>query len=499
MHENPDHSSPREGGAAVRPMDRPAAAGGPLAGSESTYLVSPPRPEGATKSWRKLVKAVDAREKGAFALEGKFLEPGIAYSISTGAVVVTVDEYPGHRRVAMTRVGIVDLEPEKEWLLKAPLGKRVTDYIGRRLPARAAAHSAQRLDAIPNSYAGRCVLCRNQVAARRGRLIHVSGYDRKRTAHHVGACPPPPEVITPNRRSEPCLLCGMWVNAREGVAHLRSSQNPSSEPAYTAAHTQCPVDGVPGPANRATGWCGLCSQPVPAGRGYWDIDEHQVRHRPGRCPDPEPEQVWWARSPKGEPWMRAGQVRRVQVDLRPGRYSVPDNAPVPVTATGFRMLSPTYVELVGRVLECIEDRAGRQWARVRAASGAEAVEVLAAEGAREAEAEPVASLLRGQFSAEVLLTKPWLAEITGRSPEYGWARKFQAAHIDYTRSNRKGTRGAVYHWSLKPNRLYETEYPVSRRERVKKYLMVDAQGDVHEISGDDAVAWLNAGATWPAH
>ncbi|MEU3978366.1 hypothetical protein [Streptomyces bacillaris] len=499
MHENPDHPPPR-GGVLARPAHRPAAA----EATGTTYLVVPSRPEAAVKSWRKLVTAVSTgpERKGAFALEGKFLEPGVAYAVSTGAVVVTVDQYPGHRQVVMARVGAAELETEKEWSLKAPLGKRVTDFIGRRLPAGAADHRAQQVDAVPNRFADRCVLCRNPVAAGAGRVIPVSGYRSKRPAHHAGACPPPPpppEVLTPNRRSEPCLLCGMWVYAEDGVARLLTSPDADSRPRYRAAHTECPADGMPGPENRRTGWCGQCSQPVPPATGYWDIDKEEVRHRPGRCPEPEPEPVWWARRPKGEPPLEAGEVRRVQVDLRPGRAAVPDNLPVPVTAAGFRMLSPTYVELVGRVLECTEDRGGRQWARVRAASGAEAVEVLAAEGAREAEAEPAASLLRGSFSAEVITFTPWLAEITGRSPRYGWVRKFQPAHVDYTRSNRKGTRGAVHHWSLKPNRLYETEYPLSRRERVRKYLMVDAQGDVREISRDEALAWLNAGATWPAH
>ncbi|MEV6421786.1 hypothetical protein [Streptomyces sp. NPDC051662] len=473
-------------------------------GVETTFVVSPPRPEGAVKSWRRMIKAVDPGQKGAFALDGKFLEPGIAYAVSTGAVVVTVDEYPEHRQVVMARVGVAGLETEKEWALKAPLGKRVTDFIGRRLPARAAAHIAVRMDAVPNGFAGWCALCRNEVAARAGRLIAVDGYERKRPAHLVGAClppPPPPEVIAPNRRAEPCLLCGMWVYAGDGVARLLTSPEVVTGARYRAAHTACPPDGTPGPANREAGWCGLCQQPVPAGAGYWDIDEREVRHRPGRCPAPEPEQVWWARRPKGEPWLRAGEVRRVQVDLRPARFgrAVPDNDPVPATVAGFRVLSPTYIELVARVLECSED-GRRQWARVRAATGAEAVELLAAEGAREAEAEPAGSLLRGSFSAEVLGgVKPWLAEITGRDPEFGWERAFQTAHVDYTNSNRKGTRGAVYHWSLKPNRVYESEYPLSRTRSVREYLMVDADGDLRTISTEEVIAWLNSGPTWPAH
>ncbi|MEW1699404.1 MULTISPECIES: hypothetical protein [unclassified Streptomyces] len=484
----------------------PAARSVPASGT--TFLVSPARPEAAVKAWRKLITGVEASGRGgAFDLEGKFLEPGIAYEVTTGAVVVVVDRYGDRTEVVMARVSGAGLETVKEWSLRAPLGKRVTDFVGRRLSAGSPGHRAVRKDTLPNDYAGRCVLCRNAVAARAGRMTDAPGYERKRPAHLEGQCPPPPpppEVIVPNRRSEPCQLCGSWVEPGEGVARLLSVPCPVTGALYRAEHTGCPADGLPGPVNRRTGWCGLCGQPVKAGAGYWDIHAREVRHGRGGCPAPEPEQVWWARRPRGEAWLKTGQVRRVQVDLRGEHFwrnrAVPVNGEVPAGVPGFRVLSPTYVELVGRVLECTEDRQGRQWARVRAATGAEAVELLAAEGAREAEAEPVGSLLRAPFSAEVIVgVLPWLAEITGRSRVYGWEREFLDASVDYTHSNRRGTRGAVYHWSLKPNRVYETEYALSRRVQVREYLTVGAGGDVRKISEEEVVAWLNAGATWPAH
>ncbi|MEV5204390.1 hypothetical protein [Streptomyces sp. NPDC053720] len=476
------------------------------AGPERTCLVCPAQPEQAVKSWRKLVTGVDDGARGAFALQGKFLSPSVAYDLPVGAVVVVVDQYPDRWEVAMTRTGTGELEPVREpWVLKGALGKRCTDYIARRLPAGAAGHQAVRLDDHPNSFPGQCMLCRNPLEAGQGRLMAAQD-GRTRPAHRAGECLPPPplpEVLTPNRRPESCLLCGRWVAAGDGIARLTTA-TAQGRPVYRAAHDgPCPADALPGPVNNWAGWCARCTAYVEAGTGYWDVDDREVHHRPGACPDPEGEPVWWVRRPRGEESLEPGQVRRVQVDLRDltltgRRQDVPVNSPVPASAAGFRVLSPQYMELVARVLECVPGRRGRQWARVRAATPAEAVTVMAQEAADELETRPAASLLRGSFSVMQIGRAPWLAEIVGRDPDHGLDRRFLHAHTDYTNSNRKGTRGAVFHWVLRPNALYETEYSLSHHRRQREFLKVNAEGDVQEITQEEVTAWLNTSATWPA-
>lgn len=44
--------------------------------------------------------------------------------------------------------------------------------------------------------------------------------------------------------------------------------------------------------------------------------------------------------------------------------------------------------------------------------------------------------------------KPWIARITGVDPKYGLAREFVRAQVDYSRSNKPGTRGVYYSFDL---------------------------------------------------
>lgn len=44
--------------------------------------------------------------------------------------------------------------------------------------------------------------------------------------------------------------------------------------------------------------------------------------------------------------------------------------------------------------------------------------------------------------------KPWIARITGTDSKYGLAREFVTAQVDYSGSNRPGTRGVIYSFDL---------------------------------------------------
>lgn len=479
------------------------------AGAEATALVAPPRPDAAVKAWRRLLTGTDPSQAGAFALTGQFLEPGIAYEVPLGAVVLVVDRYADRWDVQMTRVDTGGLTPVKTWSLKGALGKRVVDYVGRRLPAGAATHRAARLDDKTNDWAGRCLHCRRQVPARTGRLVQVVGSTL--VSHLPGSCPPPPEVIEPNRRSDACLLCGNWVARGDGVALRLTARDVHTGSWYRAAHKDtCPVDALPGPVNRAAGWCVDCGELVAPAAGYWH--DLALRHAE-TCPVPVTTgPTWIVRRPRDEPVFDVGEVRRVRVDLRTGVASAypvdslgpiafrrPDNRQVPAGTPGFRVLGETYVELVGVVVECVTGRRGRQRARVRPATLVEAEEVLAVEMDVVPDARPHPVGFMARWSKEKIGSgQPWLAEVTGRCPDFGYRREFVPADRDYAKANSKGTRGVWFWWTLRVNRVYEAGYPLSHSKDARVFLRATPDGDVVEISKEEVESWLNSSPVWSA-
>ncbi|MCB5910344.1 hypothetical protein [Streptomyces pinistramenti] len=489
------------GTTAARPLAPPRTSGG-----ERTVLVAPALPDGARKAWRRLVTSVGAGVD-AYAFEGAWLSPGVAYDVPVGAVVLVVDAFPERWEVRMTRAGTGELETVKEWELKSPLGKRVVDFVRRRLPADARAHRALRCDPAANAYAGRCLNCRQEVAAGAGRL-QTDTWGTTRVAHTPGTCPPRPAVIRPNRRSEHCLLCGRWVARGQGVALLLEAPEEVTGRRYRAAHDDgCPLDAPAGPPNLSSGWCADCGELTEPEQGYWG--DGALHHR--RCPTATVDgSTWIVRQPRDEPVLAAGQVRRLRVDLRRGTETYvtddldavtvrrPDNPPVPLEAAGVRVLSETYVEMVGVVLECVRSRRGRVRARVRVATGVEAAALLAREAAQAVEARPDAGGFKAVYSAMRYVDKPWLAELTGRDADFGYARLFQSATVDYTHANRSG-RGAEYEWVLRPNAVYEACYWTSRTRQHRVFLRATAEGTVTGITKEEVEAWLNAAPLWPDH
>jgi hypothetical protein len=493
------------------------AAAAPAAGAAVAVIV-PADPIGAVKSWRRLVTGIDPEGRpGAWQLQGPWLKPGVAYEFPPGAIVAACDQYPDRWQITIARAASGGLETVKEWTLKAPMGKRVTDWIARRLKPGAHEHRYRLLDELPNVYEGRCWDCRRTVAAGAGRIMSVG--DRNRVAHLAGACPPPPpppQVVTPNRRGEECTLCGGWVQAGEGVALRLTAPDAVTGSWYRAAHQAedggCPVDTVPGPPNRVTDWCADCGGLVQPGDGYWfPAGEGRLHHR--ACP---PQTVhgptWVIRQPRHEPAFEVGQVRRVRVDLRSGPVTIwPLDSFLPLTfhrreqpdappgLPGWRALSPTYVEFIGLVIEVAGARRGRQQARVCPATWREAESLLAADAQAALEARPDAGGFTARWSAEKIGTsQPWLAEITGRDPDYGYRREFVRPDRDYRKANSRLTRGVVFSFTLLPNRVYEALEPLSRRHEERRFLRVTAEGDVAEIGREEVESWLNNGPTWAA-
>ncbi|HBF84955.1 MAG TPA: hypothetical protein DD420_35015 [Streptomyces sp.] len=479
-------------------------------------MAIPPRHPDSIRSWRRLVQYIDPAATGAYALCGSGLEAGVAYTLPDGALVVVCDKLPDRFLVQLLRVTEHALAEEKTWELKAALGKRVVDYIGRRLLPGAGDHRARRAESMPNRYQGRCATCRRTVTAGQG-VVHPASTGLSPTVtHRPGECPPPPEVLVPNRRSEPCLVCGRWVAAGAGIARLRTQPSEATGSAYQACHQgECPLDAPLGPTNRMAGWCSDCGHLVPAGQGWRHPfeDAAPLRHLDNTCPEPDPFPSWIVKRPRKQEPLQPGQVRRVRVDLRGGvaegwvdllmwaRWKRPDNADVPPAAPGFRVLRDSYVEMVGVILETVGGGRRSQSARVRAATPEEAAELLAAELADEAGLPlPLAQGgHKADWSAERIGTgRPWLAEITGRHPDYEYERLFPPFRADYAGSNSKGTRGVWYHWTLTPGRVYEVAYPLSHREWQREFLRATPEGDTVVISAEEVESWLNGAAAWAA-
>ena len=87
--------------------------------------------------------------------------------------------------------------------------------------------------------------------------------------------------------------------------------------------------------------------------------------------------------------------------------------------------------------------------------------------------------------------RPWVAQIIGRDPKYGYARKFVAGKTDYAHANGAGTRG-VYLWFVIDPGVYEVSVSTSWKSRDRYFLTVEEDGSQRRISGDEVESWLSA-------
>lgn len=472
---------------------------------ERTAIVVPAQPAGARKSWRRMVTAIEPVGTDAFALAGPWLDADIAYDVPDGALILSCDVFDGHREISLWRVTDDALNPVKTWTSKKPLGRAVLNYTGRRITVTAG--TPQRLENREprvNAYPGRCGKCRRHVEAGAGLLLDIGG---SWSTEHV-SCPPPPRFITPNRYSNTCFACGSWVAAGEGVAIRLDQPAAGTGSWYWPMHPgQCPADGVPGPANRVPGWCADCGEQVRPGGGYW---LYEALHHRGPCPrSTTTGPTWLVRRRFWIGGFAAGQTRRVQVDLRRGGPDVPACAP------GLRVLSAGYVEFVATVMDTADYSGGGQRARVRPATAAEAEDVLAAEAAERADTVR-ASGFKARFGVERPLVSaserllrmrilglsehvnPWMAEITGRDPDFRWDRRFLRPDRDWSNATRGG-RGVEFYWTLTCGRVYQAQWRADRKRTVRAYLRATPDGDVVQITAEEVEAWLNTAPSWPAN
>lgn len=84
----------------------------------------------------------------------------------------------------------------------------------------------------------------------------------------------------------------------------------------------------------------------------------------------------------------------------------------------------------------------------------------------------------------------WVAEIVGRSPRYGYERKFLPCKKDYRDANSAGTRGVYAYYILDEGQLYEVSAPRSWR-RTDRYFCTVKNGEIVRLTEEEAEAWLN--------
>jgi hypothetical protein len=458
-------------------------------------VVIPEKPRGSLRSWRRLITAVRDGARNSLGMDGQWLDGGASYEVPAASVILACDRFPGQRNVRMyvpdpgARAGLRNV---KAWDLKAPLGKRVTGFVDRRLAPGASGHKAVLLGDLPNRYDGTCMFCRQPVARHAGILARTRADGRGRVAHRKGECPPPvpaPERTEPNLYPGACVLCGAWVAEGTGAAVLAPSPERGSEARYQPVHTGgCPPP-PPGPVNARDGWCSRCCERVGAGEGCWlpgpgGAPGRILSHHYPACPHP-PAAVptWVVRVREGRP--AAGDVIRARIDTRDGGPVIAPETP------GYRVLSDAtgYTQIYGYVTGTWPS----PWrARVRACTEEEAGTLLAEDVLAVLAVTRHGPGFRAVWTAEQIgPRKPWVAELTGWSPSYGYQRSFLRPKTDYSGANRAGTRGVKLSFTLRLDTVYEAWRMTSWTGEERLFLLATPGGDVRCIGREEAEAWLS--------
>ena len=88
------------------------------------------------------------------------------------------------------------------------------------------------------------------------------------------------------------------------------------------------------------------------------------------------------------------------------------------------------------------------------------------------------------------LRKPWVAEITGTDPKYGFQRAFLKGNWQRKRSNSTGSRGVEIWFNLESDKLYEVKSSVSWKSIDRYFCIVSETGCIKKLTEMDAIKWL---------
>lgn len=87
-------------------------------------------------------------------------------------------------------------------------------------------------------------------------------------------------------------------------------------------------------------------------------------------------------------------------------------------------------------------------------------------------------------------TMPWVYKVCHGPSGYSW-REYIYGKRDYSGSNSKGSRGVMENFVLEENELYRVGEKISWRSSREYWASVTPNGDIYELSDDEAEEWLN--------
>ncbi len=80
-------------------------------------------------------------------------------------------------------------------------------------------------------------------------------------------------------------------------------------------------------------------------------------------------------------------------------------------------------------------------------------------------------------------SRPWVAQLTGRDKQFGFARTFVSGQIDYSQANSTGSRGVFLYYPLRDG-VYEVNERTSWRS-VRRYFLRVENGHSREIQREE--------------
>lgn len=91
-----------------------------------------------------------------------------------------------------------------------------------------------------------------------------------------------------------------------------------------------------------------------------------------------------------------------------------------------------------------------------------------------------------RFGAREKGSRPWVALVTGRANRANYHREFLPVKIDYSGSNKRGTRGIMAWWTLDTGALYQACTYAEWDTLLRHWIAVDGDGTIRELTDEQA-------------
>lgn len=85
---------------------------------------------------------------------------------------------------------------------------------------------------------------------------------------------------------------------------------------------------------------------------------------------------------------------------------------------------------------------------------------------------------------------PWVAELVGEHPRFGFERTFLDWNKDFAGANSAGSRGVMAVYILETGRVYEVKEKTSRKNSRRYFCRVTEEGEVQEITKTEVLTHL---------